>query len=63
MKNFLQKWLGITKLWRAVNHAMNRIRRLENMTRLGRKSQRYDQIERARKNRYKNWPKKRERAA
>jgi len=58
MKKFFQKWLGISELSDNVNHAFNRIHRLENTTRLGKRSQRYDQIERARKNRYKNWPKK-----
>ena len=43
---------------RDLNKAFNRIERLEKSTRFGKRAMRYDEIERARKNRYKNWPKK-----
>lgn len=58
MKKFFEKWLGIIELRRGLIMAFSRIERLEKATRLGKRSQRYDQIERARRNRYKNWPKR-----
>ena len=58
MINWLKKRLGIPAIMADLNKAFNRIERLEKTTRLGKKSQRYGEIERARKNRYKNWPKK-----
>ena len=72
MKKWLQNVLGILKVWihvqdlrfqmdvvnRDLNKAFNRIERLEKTTRLGKRAMRYDEVERARKNRYKNWPKK-----
>ncbi len=56
--NWLKGKLGIPEILRELNIAFNRIERLEKTTRLGKRSMRYDEIERARKNRYKNWPKK-----
>ena len=49
---------GIVCLHKDMQKAFNRIERLEKTTRLGKKSMRYDEIQRARKRRYKNWPKK-----
>lgn len=74
MLKWIKKKLGITDcerhaelIHKDLNKAFNRIEwlekvagrveRLEKHTRLG-KSMRYDEIERARKRRYKNWPKK-----
>jgi len=62
---WLRKILGIIALEfkmglvnRDLNKAFNRIERLEKQTRLGKRSMRHDEVERARRNRYKNWPKK-----
>lgn len=65
MWNWLKRKLGIPALvqetellHKDLNKAFNRIERLEKTTRLGKRSMRYDEIERARKRRYKGWPKK-----
>ena len=55
---WLKKKLGIPELHKDLNRAFSRIDRIEKTTRIGRRSMRYDEVERARKNRYKNWPKK-----
>lgn len=49
---------GIVCLHEDMQRAFNRIERIERTTRLGKRSMRHGEIERARKMRYKNWPKK-----
>jgi len=49
MFNWLMKKLGIVSLQDRVTRTENAINRIEKKTRIGKMSQRYDEIERARK--------------
>jgi len=49
---------GIVCLHQDMQKAFNRIQRLEKSTRLGKRSMRHDEIQRARKRRKKSWPNK-----
>ena len=53
MINWLRKILGIDKLWLELRQTQLTVYRIEKKVRVGRRPQRYDEIERARKRRHK----------